>query len=223
MNRLRILVPLLMLGFANVSYAAYLNVSPLPVVVPAGQSTTNVTISWGDAFSTTCVWWNGDPPNNNYTPWGPQKCGGGSGSTTAYALTPGKYKFWITNGSSPGGIGAEIKFLVESAPANPVGMFANPNPVTIPAGQSSTNFTLSWNWPGYSKLDVWVTVDAAPNALCLGQVNGPSGSSSNVGIGSRQREIFYLVPSSGTGCKAGSVWPSIPTPILTTLTVTTTN
>lgn len=223
MKLLRLLSVLAVFLFSQPAYAAYINVSPLPVVVPAGQSTTNVTISWGDAFSTTCVWWNGDPSNNNYTPWGPQKCGGGGGTATPYALTPGRYKFWISEGSSANAVRSEIRFTVESAPANPIGLFATPNPVTIPSGQTSTNFLLTWNWPGYSSFDVWVTVDAAPNALCIGQGIGPSGSSTNVGIGSRQKLIFYLVPTSGAGCRAGTTSPSIPTPILTTLTVTTTN
>jgi hypothetical protein len=34
-------------------------------------------------------------------------------------------------------------------------MTASPNPVIVPAGQTTATFTLTWNAPGFSQVDLW--------------------------------------------------------------------
>lgn len=48
---------------------------------------------------------------------------------------------------------AEVSTLADPQQAT---LSANPNPVVVPAGQSGGFYSLSWNVPGYSVVDLWV-------------------------------------------------------------------
>ena len=217
MELYRYILFMIAIVFANSSYAQYINASPNPATIPLYQTQTTVTISWGNSSSTTCVWWttgntNGGQTNN------PPYCGGASGSNP-YTLSAGTYTFWIGNSQSPvAEYAAPIHVTVNNPPT---GIWATPNPVTVPSGQSSAPVTINWNEPGYSSVSWYGTNSLPPyngETLCLGS-NFPSTDTINANMSAGEIAHLYIVPNDN--CTAGTVVSSIPTPILATTTITT--
>jgi len=58
-------------------------------------------------------------------------------------------------------------------------MTASPNPVIVPAGQTTATFTLTWNAPGFSQVDLWgvQNLQSPGQVLFLGS-GPPSGTTS---------------------------------------------
>jgi hypothetical protein len=53
-------------------------------------------------------------------------------------------------------------------------MTASPNPVIVPAGQTTATFTLTWNAPGFSQVDLWGVQNLQSPGQVLFLGSGPS-------------------------------------------------
>lgn len=214
MKRMLAILALALTLFSGSVLAQYINASPNPANISAGQSTALVHITWGNAYTTTCVYWRSGTSFGGSTP-NPTYCGGQSGSTN-YTMPAGTYTFWIGN-TNPVTVWHHVTVTVNSPV---VGAFASPTVVNVPPGQTWGNWTLSWNLPGYSGFNVWLATLKASTAMCLGFANGSSGSAPGQGIQKGTSQFVVFVPASAPGCTFGQTATNVSLPVVGAVVVT---
>ncbi len=132
---------------------------------------------------------------------------GETNNLNLYSCTP-------TSGSTP-----SIQFTESNATVSTV--TATPNPVTIPAGQTTAPVTITSNAPGYNSLS-WYGSNSLPpyngEILCLGS-NLPTTYTFNGHMSPGQISKLYLVPNDN--CTGGAVVGSVPGTVLASVTITT--
>jgi hypothetical protein len=99
--------------------------------------------------------------------------------------------------------------------ANPASLTASSNPVVIPANNQSTTFTLYWNAPGYSQVDLWGVQNLENPGQWLFLGSGPNSGSAPEPITIGEIATLKLYPHGNT-----TVLPSGPP--LATLVMTAT-
>jgi hypothetical protein len=144
-------------------------------------------------------------------------CGGKSGSIAPNWIQAGhNYTFGLYAGSTTQNLLASV--LVTGKSAGMPWINSSSNPVVIPYGQSSANYTLSWSAPGYSTVTIYGANNQYQNGaiLCLGNV--PASGSAVEGEDWGEVADLYLVPNQS--CVAGTSVSSVPTPVLDHLHLT---
>jgi hypothetical protein len=154
--------------------SASITASPRTVLIPFGQGTGSTTVNWNTVnYSNPCVWIS----NNGGAAqlWG---CSGGGAHSAVWPYVPeaGTTTLWISDGgsASPSPNIAQVVVTGQQGAPPPSTMTASQNPVIVPAGQTTGTFTLSWNAPGHSQVDLWgeQNLQSPGQKLFLG--SGPS-------------------------------------------------
>ena len=205
--------------------APTLSGTPNPVTIPYGQSSAHYTLAWNAPGYTTLSIYG----QQNLAYSGQTLCLGsvaGSGSSTQ-SMTPGE----IANLTITADTGCPAGTAVTTLPtalatlqmttrAGAAGTLrASPNPVTIPAGQSSASYTLSWTAPNYPRVALYgrQNLQYAGQILCLGSAAAPGSATEGMSVG--EIADLWIVPDNN--CTAGSAVSSVPPPILATVHITT--
>jgi len=133
-----------------VTAPATLRASQNPVVVPVGSTTSTFTLTWNaPGFSTVDLYGR----QNLQSPG--QTLFLGSGPTSGSAPEPMSVGEVATLWLYAHGDTTTPLATLQITGIQGATMTASQNPVIVPAGQTTTTFTLSWNAPGHSQVDLW--------------------------------------------------------------------
>lgn len=192
-----------------------LKASQTIVQIPFGQlGTTTLTYSTANLVGSACinVSMDGAAETSMY-------CGGSSGTSSPNWIQAGhSYVFRLYQQS--GNVTLASVTVTGVSDGTPT-IKASPNPVAIPAGQTSAAITVTWNAPGYSSVS-WYGSNSLPpyngQILCLGS-GLPASYTYNGHMSTGEVAKLYIVPDDH--CTAGTAVGSVPGPVLATTTVTT--
>lgn len=197
---------------------------------PSGQlsaSPTTVYVPYGQNGSTTLSWSTQNVPNGqacvifsaNGSAFAAWTCGNSQDSAVWPWVAPGTtYVFQLVKAYDNHPLASvTVTGVSDGTPTIAV----NPNPVSIPAGQTSAPITVTWNAPGYSSVS-WYGSNSLPpyngEILCLGS-GLPASYTYNGHMSVGEIAKLYIVPNDA--CTAGSVVSSVPGTVLATVTATT--
>jgi hypothetical protein len=198
--------------------------TPNPVVIPAGKTTAGYTLSWNAPYYAQVSIY--AVQNLNYP--GELFCLGntsGTGSAAENVQIGEVATLYLTayNGctagtvvsSPPPSILKTISLTTMQGAAATIN--ASPNPVTIPSGQTSAPYTLSWNAPGYSQVSIYASNNLIGSQIyCLGSSAATGSAGEHMSTG----EIAEIYLTTYSACTAGTV-ATPPAPYLATLHLTT--
>ena len=159
----------LSLTITPVFSASSISANPTTVQIPYGQSTGSTLVSWNaPGYSSVDVYKSEDGAAQTF-----MASGGTSGSSNVSSIAAGhQYKFLLYPGGHTTGALAQVTVTGQQLAAPTI--TANPPTVTIPCGQWLGSTAVSWNAPGYSSVNVYVSVDGATQTLMVS--DGSTGS-----------------------------------------------
>lgn len=168
--------------------------SPNPVVIPQGSTSKSYTLSWStpgysqiDGYASV----NGGAKAFVGTAASP-------GSNTLNSETVGQTtNFWFYPHGSTSILLGTLR-VTGIAPLS-----ASPNPVIIPAGATSANFTLAWNTPGYAQVDGYASVNGGAKTFIGSAASPGSNTANSVTVG--QTTVFWIYPHGNTTTLLGTV------------------
>lgn len=202
-----------------------LRASSNPVIIPYGQSAANYTLTWNAPGYNKISLYGSQNLNQN----GKILCLGnvsGSGSAVQsetigeianlYAVPNQNCVAGTSTPTVPNPLLAQLQVTSKQG-ATPT-LKASQNPVVIPAGQSSANYTLTWNAPGYTTVTLYgkQNLYMPGKILCLGDAPASGSATQSMSTG----EIATLYMAAQQSCTAGAVVSSVPAPVLATLNLT---
>jgi hypothetical protein len=191
--------------------AATISATPNPVIIPFGKSSNTNTLSWNAPYYSQATLYGVQNISNP----GQILCLGNVSSVQSVSETVVPNEVATLYLTAPTGCAAGT--VVPSAPAPVLGqvtvttqqgarpaLHASANPVTIPVGQSSQSYTLSWTAPGYSSVSLYgkQNLYAPGQTLCLGNVSAPGSVSASMSVG----EIADIYLTANTNCTAGQAY-----------------
>jgi hypothetical protein len=200
--------------------------APGQVVVPYGLASENVTVSWSaPGFGQVSFY-----GTQNLQNPGQIQCLGSAADTGAgqIGLAVGeKLTLWmLPNTSCVAGTFATVlptaplgtASIIASAGAAPT-LTATPKTVSIPTGQSSGGFTLSWAAPGYDQVSFYAqsNLQNSGQIVCLGSGGGSGSAAESIPVG--DVISFWLLPY--TACTPGAFVTAVPNGVLASTTVNT--
>lgn len=161
--------------------------TPNPVPVAAGQTSATYTLAWSTpGYSQVDVY--GD---NNLTGQVHQFLG--------TAASPGSAPEPIELGERavikfyPHGDATTLLGSVNITATSPAVISASPNPVIIPANVTTTNYTLSWNTPGFAEVDVYGDNNLTGQVhQYLGSIASPGALPEPISVG--ETAVLYFYP-----------------------------
>jgi hypothetical protein len=153
---------LFVIAQAEVSPAT-ITASPNPITVAAGATAGQTTISWSAAGSSAVEVHVGSATGTLFT------TGGSTGSAQTGNWVGNGMQFFLVDATTHQTLATTTVTLTTGGTAT---ITANPNPITVPAGATVGQTTISWNAPSSSAVEVHI--NTATGTLFSG--GGPTGS-----------------------------------------------
>jgi len=198
-----------------------------PVIVPYGNTSASYTLSWNAPGYSQVSFYS---QQNLQNPGQIVCVGNGSGSGTLTQIaSPGEMAtFWMLQYTCrPGTIVSNLPTAVlatlnlTAKQGTQPTMKATPNPVVVPAGQTTANYTLTWDAPGYSQVTLYgkQNLQNPGQIQCLGSGSGSGTAPEPMSVG----ETATLWLLSYTGCIPGTIVSALPSAALVTLSASGTH
>ena len=177
------------------SPGASFSASPNPVVVPYGQANAPFDLYWNVPGYTSIDIYaerNG-PPRVKLAS---NAAASGSSLDSNFVAGTDHVTYWIypAGATTPLLATLQVNGQAGAIPA----MTAVPNPVVIPAGQTSRSFDLYWEAPGYSRVDIYAERNGPPRVQLAAGVaaSGNSIGSNSVAVG--DTVTYWIYPEGDT-------------------------
>jgi hypothetical protein len=125
--------------------------NPNPIVVPAGTTVGQATLTWSaPGYSQLAIFLR--------SPGGQRMTGtlGPSGTLTTDPWVFDGLQFFLVDLITQTAIANVTVHVTPSGPPPAPTFTANPNPIVVPAGTTVGQATLTWNAPGYSQLAIFL-------------------------------------------------------------------
>jgi hypothetical protein len=196
-NRTQALASTTVTTFSSPAFSA----SPNPVIVASGQSTGSTTISWsaankGASYVAVYVSDSG-APQTIVTGSAPLV-----GSVGAPWISPGhtyRFNLYPSDNHSVANLNQLMAtFSLTGESSTPSTLTGSSNPVMIPFGQAGSSFTLSWNAPGFSSVDLYGEQNQylPGQILFLGTVPGTGSAIEGISVG--EVATLWMYPKGNT-------------------------
>lgn len=174
---------------------ASFSAGPNPVVVPYGQANAPFDLYWdipGYASIDIYAERNG-PPRVKLAS---NAAASGSSLGSNFVAATDRVTYWIYPAGATTPLLATLQ-VNGQAGATPA-MTAVPNPVVIPAGQTSRSYDLYWEAPGYSRVDIYAERNGPPRVQLAAGVaaSGNSIGSNSVAVG--DTVTYWIYPEGDT-------------------------
>lgn len=198
-----------------------LSANPPTVSIPAGQNHGDFDLTWNaPGYSQVTLY-----GQQSLQSPGPIQClgsGAGAGTVTQGITLGATINFWLLpyTACAAGSLvptvppGAVATAFVKTSSPPPPSMDASPNPVIIPAGQTTGVYTLVWSAQGNSQVTLYgqTTLPTAGPIRCLG--SGPPSGTAQQGINLDETQYLWLLPF--TNCTPGATVSAVPNGVLVT-------
>lgn len=154
----------------------YVYVSPNPVTIPYGQTTANANVSWTSVCDGDCDNWRTDISyklnGGSYVYW-KEDVPAGSDVFALHAGDSVTFYAYQHHFAETAGHNVTVNCVQGAQPTFSI----TPTHITVPAGQTSGTYSMSWTAPGYQSVDLWGRFDNT------GPWSGPVGALPNSNYG----------------------------------------
>jgi Ricin-type beta-trefoil lectin domain-like len=176
---------------------------PNPCTIPSGQTQCTTTIYWSSQGTSAVEIWVSWPNGGSPSLFASSYTGGTHTQDASWIQANGTYVFTLYDYSS-GSQGANLGSVsVTGVPT----IIANPNPCSIPSGQTECTTTITWWSQGPSAVEIFLSANGGSPQLFASSSGGGPYSQNASWIAANNTYVFTLYDySSGSqGANLGSV------------------